>query len=56
MEELHPRFGVTNSYFIDIGAGVIDYDCRGNGCYAFEVIFCVKGYKIAQSICEKPCI
>ena len=53
-----PRSGLAAKYAIDIGAGVIDEDYRGNigvimfnhGCTPFEV---KKGDRIAQLICER---
>lgn len=53
-----PRSGLTVTKFIDVGAGVIDEDYRGNvGIVLFNFSdqdFRVKvGDKIAQLICEK---
>ncbi|XP_013789722.1 deoxyuridine 5'-triphosphate nucleotidohydrolase, mitochondrial-like [Limulus polyphemus] len=53
-----PRSGLAAKHFIDVGAGVIDYDYRGNvGVVLFnfgEKEFKVnKGDRIAQLICEK---
>ncbi|XP_003471906.1 deoxyuridine 5'-triphosphate nucleotidohydrolase, mitochondrial isoform X2 [Cavia porcellus] len=53
-----PRSGLATKYFIDVGAGVIDEDYRGNvgvvlfnfGKEKFEV---KKGDRIAQLICER---
>ncbi|XP_005364452.2 deoxyuridine 5'-triphosphate nucleotidohydrolase, mitochondrial [Microtus ochrogaster] len=53
-----PRSGLAVKYFIDVGAGVIDEDYRGNvgvvlfnfGKEKFEV---KKGDRIAQLICER---
>ena len=53
-----PRSGLAHKNFIDVGAGVIDSDYRGNvgvilfnfGEQDFEV---KKGDRIAQLICEK---
>ncbi|NXO48033.1 DUT protein, partial [Aramus guarauna] len=53
-----PRSGLAAKYFIDVGAGVIDEDYRGNvgvvlfnfGKENFEV---KKGDRIAQLICER---
>ncbi|NWH93323.1 DUT protein, partial [Aegithalos caudatus] len=53
-----PRSGLATKHFIDVGAGVIDEDYRGNvgvvlfnfGKKAFEV---KKGDRIAQLICER---
>ncbi|XP_054244068.1 deoxyuridine 5'-triphosphate nucleotidohydrolase, mitochondrial [Indicator indicator] len=55
-----PRSGLAAKHFIDVGAGVIDEDYRGNvgvvlfnfGKEAFEV---KKGDRIAQLICERIC-
>ncbi|XP_006817345.1 deoxyuridine 5'-triphosphate nucleotidohydrolase-like [Saccoglossus kowalevskii] len=53
-----PRSGLAVKHFIDVGAGVIDQDYRGNvGVVMFnfsESEFEVKkGDRIAQLICEK---
>ncbi|XP_045183853.2 deoxyuridine 5'-triphosphate nucleotidohydrolase-like [Mercenaria mercenaria] len=53
-----PRSGLAHKHFIDVGAGVIDQDYRGNvGVVMFnfgEAEFEVKaGDRIAQLICEK---
>lgn len=53
-----PRSGLAVKHFIDVGAGVIDQDYRGNiGVVLFnfsETDFHVaKGDRIAQLICEK---
>lgn len=53
-----PRSGLAHKNFIDVGAGVIDHDYRGNvGVILFnfgDVEFRVrKGDRIAQLICEK---
>ncbi|NWU29018.1 DUT protein, partial [Dyaphorophyia castanea] len=53
-----PRSGLAAKHFIDVGAGVIDEDYRGNvgvvlfnfGKESFEV---KKGDRIAQLICER---
>lgn len=53
-----PRSGLAAKHFIDVGAGVIDEDYRGNvgvvlfnhGSDAFEV---KRGDRIAQLICEQ---
>ncbi|XP_070536022.1 deoxyuridine 5'-triphosphate nucleotidohydrolase, mitochondrial-like [Ptychodera flava] len=53
-----PRSGLAVKHFIDVGAGVIDQDYRGNvgvvmfnfGDKEFEI---QKGDRIAQLICEK---
>ncbi|KFM57258.1 Deoxyuridine 5'-triphosphate nucleotidohydrolase, mitochondrial, partial [Stegodyphus mimosarum] len=55
-----PRSGLAVKHFIDVGAGVVDEDYRGNlgvvlfnfGSDVFEV---KKGDRIAQLICEKIC-
>ncbi|NWU43579.1 DUT protein, partial [Hylia prasina] len=55
-----PRSGLAAKHFIDVGAGVIDEDYRGNvgvvlfnfGKETFEV---KKGDRIAQLICERVC-
>ncbi|NXL42065.1 DUT protein, partial [Podilymbus podiceps] len=55
-----PRSGLAAKHFIDVGAGVIDEDYRGNvgvvlfnfGKENFEV---KKGDRIAQLICERIC-
>ena len=53
-----PRSGIAWNNHIDIGAGVIDYDYRGNvGVVMFnhsKVPFVIKkGDRVAQLICEK---
>uniref|UniRef100_H2ZPZ1 Deoxyuridine 5'-triphosphate nucleotidohydrolase n=1 Tax=Ciona savignyi TaxID=51511 RepID=H2ZPZ1_CIOSA len=53
-----PRSGLTHKHFIDVGAGVIDQDYRGNvGVILFnfkDTDFEVKkGDRIAQLICER---
>ncbi|XP_059614436.1 deoxyuridine 5'-triphosphate nucleotidohydrolase, mitochondrial [Phlebotomus argentipes] len=53
-----PRSGLAHKNFIDVGAGVIDEDYRGNvGVILFnhsDIDFKVtKGDRIAQLICEK---
>jgi dUTP pyrophosphatase len=53
-----PRSGLANKHFIDVGAGVIDYDYRGNvGVILFnfgkEPFKVTKGDRIAQLICER---
>ena len=53
-----PRSGLAYHHFIEIGAGVIDYDYTGNLCVlifnfgdtTFEIN---RGDRIAQLICEK---
>lgn len=55
-----PRSGLAVKHFIDVGAGVVDEDYRGNlgavlfnfGKDTFEV---KKGDRIAQLICERIC-
>ncbi|XP_058851112.1 deoxyuridine 5'-triphosphate nucleotidohydrolase [Acipenser ruthenus] len=55
-----PRSGLAAKYFIDVGAGVVDEDYRGNvgvvlfnfNKDSFEV---KKGDRVAQLICEKIC-
>lgn len=58
---LAPRSGLALKNFIDTGAGVVDYDYRGNvGVILFnhaEVDFEVKkGDRIAQLILERICM
>jgi len=53
-----PRSGLTHKHFIDVGAGVIDQDYRGNvGVILFnfsnEPFTVKKGDRIAQLICER---
>lgn len=53
-----PRSGLAAKNFIDVGAGVVDEDYRGNlGVVLFnhsDVKFAIaKGDRIAQLICEK---
>uniref|UniRef100_A0A3P8V8R2 Deoxyuridine 5'-triphosphate nucleotidohydrolase n=1 Tax=Cynoglossus semilaevis TaxID=244447 RepID=A0A3P8V8R2_CYNSE len=55
-----PRSGLAVKHFIDVGAGVVDEDYRGNvgvvlfnfGKETFEV---KKGDRVAQLVCEKIC-
>ncbi|AKS26298.1 putative deoxyuridine triphosphate nucleotidohydrolase 2 [Diachasmimorpha longicaudata entomopoxvirus] len=55
-----PRSGISHKHFLDIGAGVIDADYRGNvqvlifnhGNKDFHIF---AGDRIAQLICEKIC-
>ncbi|XP_039901313.1 deoxyuridine 5'-triphosphate nucleotidohydrolase, mitochondrial isoform X1 [Simochromis diagramma] len=55
-----PRSGLAAKHFIDVGAGVVDEDYRGNvgvvlfnfGKETFEV---KKGNRVAQLVCEKIC-
>jgi len=56
-----PRSGLAAKFFIDVGAGVVDYDYRGNvGVVLFNHLdkpFQVnKGDRIAQFIVEKICM
>ncbi|XP_009992756.1 PREDICTED: deoxyuridine 5'-triphosphate nucleotidohydrolase, mitochondrial [Chaetura pelagica] len=55
-----PRSGLAAKHFIDVGAGVIDEDYRGNvGVVLFnfgkETFQVKKGDRIAQLICERIC-
>ncbi|XP_036400011.1 deoxyuridine 5'-triphosphate nucleotidohydrolase, mitochondrial isoform X3 [Megalops cyprinoides] len=55
-----PRSGLAAKNFIDVGAGVVDEDYRGNvGVVLFnfskETFEVKKGDRIAQLICEKIC-
>ncbi|XP_065567612.1 deoxyuridine 5'-triphosphate nucleotidohydrolase-like isoform X2 [Artemia franciscana] len=55
-----PRSGLALKYGIDVGAGVVDEDYRGNvGVILFnfgdEIFKVAKGDRIAQLICEKIC-
>ncbi|XP_034050096.1 deoxyuridine 5'-triphosphate nucleotidohydrolase, mitochondrial [Thalassophryne amazonica] len=55
-----PRSGLAAKYFIDVGAGVIDEDYRGNvGVVLFnfnkETFNVKKGDRVAQLVCEKIC-
>lgn len=55
---LAPRSGLAAKNFIDVGAGVIDEDYRGNvGVVIFnhadEIFEVKKGERIAQLICER---
>ncbi|XP_067829447.1 deoxyuridine 5'-triphosphate nucleotidohydrolase-like [Heptranchias perlo] len=55
-----PRSGLAAKHFIDVGAGVIDEDYRGNvGVVLFnfgkENFKVKKGDRIAQLICERIC-
>ncbi|XP_003742235.1 deoxyuridine 5'-triphosphate nucleotidohydrolase [Galendromus occidentalis] len=55
-----PRSGLAAKKFIDVGAGVIDFDYRGNvGVVLFnfgdEDFKVSEGDRIAQLICEKIC-
>lgn len=53
-----PRSGLTKDYFIDVGAGVIDSDFRGNVSvvlfnFGNEDFRIKQGDRVAQLICEK---
>jgi dUTP pyrophosphatase len=52
-----PRSGLAVNHFIDVGAGVIDRDYRGNVCVLLfnfgEEYIVHKGDRVAQLICEK---
>uniref|UniRef100_A0A1A7WMG3 Deoxyuridine 5'-triphosphate nucleotidohydrolase n=1 Tax=Iconisemion striatum TaxID=60296 RepID=A0A1A7WMG3_9TELE len=55
-----PRSGLAAKHFIDVGAGVVDEDYRGNvGVVLFnfskETFEVKKGDRIAQLVCEKIC-
>ncbi|XP_062404843.1 deoxyuridine 5'-triphosphate nucleotidohydrolase, mitochondrial isoform X1 [Sardina pilchardus] len=55
-----PRSGLAAKHFIDVGAGVVDEDYRGNvGVVLFnfnkESFEVKKGDRIAQLICERIC-
>ncbi|XP_030622178.1 deoxyuridine 5'-triphosphate nucleotidohydrolase, mitochondrial [Chanos chanos] len=55
-----PRSGLAAKHFIDVGAGVVDEDYRGNvGVVLFnfskETFEVKKGDRVAQLICEKIC-
>lgn len=55
---LAPRSGLAWKKFIDVGAGVIDYDYRGNVCvilynHSNETFSVKAGDRIAQLICER---
>ncbi|XP_048825252.1 deoxyuridine 5'-triphosphate nucleotidohydrolase, mitochondrial [Brienomyrus brachyistius] len=57
---LAPRSGLAVNHFIDVGAGVVDEDYRGNvGVVLFnfgkETFQVRKGERIAQLICERIC-
>lgn len=56
-----PRSGLAAKNFIDVGAGVVDYDYRGNvGVVLFnhaETDFAIaRGDRIAQLILERICM
>ncbi|KAI1889676.1 hypothetical protein AGOR_G00165410 [Albula goreensis] len=55
-----PRSGLAAKHFIDVGAGVVDEDYRGNvGVVLFnfskEIFEVKKGDRVAQLVCEKIC-
>jgi dUTP pyrophosphatase len=55
-----PRSGLAHKYFLDVGAGVIDRDYRGNICvllfnFGQTPYHIKKGDRIAQLILEKIC-
>ncbi|XP_017259672.1 deoxyuridine 5'-triphosphate nucleotidohydrolase, mitochondrial isoform X2 [Kryptolebias marmoratus] len=55
-----PRSGLAAKHFIDVGAGVVDEDYRGNvGVVLFnfskETFEVKKGDRVAQLVCEKIC-
>ncbi|XP_041799362.1 deoxyuridine 5'-triphosphate nucleotidohydrolase, mitochondrial isoform X2 [Chelmon rostratus] len=55
-----PRSGLAAKNFIDVGAGVVDEDYRGNvGVVLFnfskETFEVKKGDRVAQLVCEKIC-
>ncbi|XP_028984658.1 deoxyuridine 5'-triphosphate nucleotidohydrolase, mitochondrial isoform X2 [Betta splendens] len=55
-----PRSGLAAKHFIDVGAGVVDEDYRGNlGVVLFnfskETFEVRKGDRVAQLLCEKIC-
>ncbi|XP_020794693.1 deoxyuridine 5'-triphosphate nucleotidohydrolase, mitochondrial isoform X2 [Boleophthalmus pectinirostris] len=55
-----PRSGLAAKHFIDVGAGVVDEDYRGNvGVVLFnfnkEPFEVKKGDRVAQLVCEKIC-
>ncbi|KAG7233648.1 hypothetical protein INR49_006762 [Caranx melampygus] len=55
-----PRSGLAAKHFIDVGAGVVDEDYRGNvGVVLFnfgkETFDVKKGDRVAQLVCEKIC-
>jgi len=52
-----PRSGLALNNFIDVGAGVIDRDYKGNVCvllfnHSCEDFYVQRGDRIAQLICE----
>lgn len=53
-----PRSGLAVKHFVDVGAGVVDADYRGNLCvvlfnFGKEDFKVKRGDRIAQLICEK---
>ncbi|KAM6942592.1 deoxyuridine 5'-triphosphate nucleotidohydrolase, mitochondrial [Xenentodon cancila] len=55
-----PRSGLAAKHFIDVGAGVVDEDYRGNvGVVLFnfskDTFEVKKGDRVAQLVCEKIC-
>ncbi|XP_035508276.1 deoxyuridine 5'-triphosphate nucleotidohydrolase, mitochondrial isoform X2 [Morone saxatilis] len=55
-----PRSGLAAKHFIDVGAGVVDEDYRGNvGVVLFnfskETFEVNKGDRVAQLVCERIC-
>ncbi|XP_029623847.1 deoxyuridine 5'-triphosphate nucleotidohydrolase, mitochondrial isoform X3 [Salmo trutta] len=55
-----PRSGLAAKHFIDVGAGVVDEDYRGNvGVVLFnfskETFEVKKGDRVAQLVCERIC-
>ncbi|KAF1392620.1 hypothetical protein PFLUV_G00029960 [Perca fluviatilis] len=55
-----PRSGLAAKYFIDVGAGVVDEDYRGNvGVVLFnfskDTFDVKKGDRVAQLVCERIC-
>ena len=53
-----PRSSLAANYFIDLGAGVVDYDYRGNvGVVLFnhgmQSFYVEKGQRVAQLVVEK---
>ncbi|KAM9860964.1 deoxyuridine 5'-triphosphate nucleotidohydrolase, mitochondrial [Aulostomus maculatus] len=55
-----PRSGLAVKHFIDVGAGVVDEDYRGNvGVVLFnfskDVFEVKKGDRVAQLVCERIC-
>lgn len=55
-----PRSGLAAKHFIDVGAGVVDEDYRGNVSvvlfnFSKETFEVKKGDRVAQLVCEKIC-